>query len=123
MKSLIVLASIASVAFTSTSAQAQFNGSNSSGANVTSYSGTNSIWSGNPVQKLVPPVEYTPTKGITTVVIPTPQVQVLVKPVEYTPAKGITTVEDPGCPFPANGDSYLKPVYKPAIKKAPRARG
>ena len=61
---LAVSASVlASLCMYSSKADAQYNGSNSSGANTTSYSGTsNSIWNSDrkeaPVQKLIPPVTY-----------------------------------------------------------------
>ncbi len=54
---------IGSLCLYSTKADAQFNGSNSSGSNTTSFSGAfNSIWNSNrketPIQKLIPPVTY-----------------------------------------------------------------
>lgn len=60
---LVVSASIIASLCIYSKADAQWNGSNSSGSNTTSYTGSSrSIWSSNrkeaPVQRLIPPITY-----------------------------------------------------------------
>ena len=103
---------ISSLCIYSNKADAQFNGSNSSGSNTTSYSGSsNSIWNSNrkeaPVQKLIPPVSVT-IKYIDRPVEVIKYVDRPIKVIEY-----VETVKYEYCPN----------RYPKAVKGSVRGRG
>ena len=103
---------ISSLCIYSSKADAQFNGSNSSGSNTTSYSGSSSsIWSSNrkeaPVQKLIPPVSVT-VKYIDRPVEVIKYIDRPIKVIEY-----VETVKYEYCPN----------RYPKAVKGAPRGKG
>ena len=107
----------------SNKADAQSNGSNSSGVNTTSYSGSsNSIWNSNrkeaPVQRLIPPVTYErPTETVPETVTITNSCPPIIKG-ENTVVNYNTTT---GCPSVTINKP--KPVYPKAVKGAVRGRG
>jgi ABC-type Fe3+-hydroxamate transport system substrate-binding protein len=116
----INLALIIAVALLPASAIAQTNASNSSGANTSSYGGSSgSIWDGNRQ-----PVVTTPEVG-TKVFIPAQPATILAKPAIVPVVPPVQRLIPPV----ACGDEHAacpskkQPVYKPAIKKAPKARG
>ncbi|MFA9201948.1 MAG: hypothetical protein ACEQSC_00150 [Candidatus Nanopelagicaceae bacterium] len=114
---------ISSLCIYSSKADAQFNGSNSSGSNTTSYSGSsNSIWSSNrkeaPVQKLIPPVIYErPTEVVPETVTVTNSCPPVIKGENTVVSYNTTT----GCPSVTINKP--KAVYPKAIKGSVRGRG
>lgn len=126
MKSLILLASVSAVLI-GLPARAEFNGSNSSGSNTTSFSGSsNSIWSSDraPVKPTPQPVvavaEVKPVPVVVLEVKPSEQPCIIPLEPEQPYVKPVETesVETEVKPL---GSATPKPKYPKS--KAPRGRG